>query len=71
MRSYLITGGAGYIGSHICLMLLQNKFSLYILDSFINSFPESLNRVKLIRQIKTHWIKDKRTSQRMLVEIPN
>ena len=48
MKTYLVTGGAGFIGSHLCLMLLQNKCSLYIFDSFINSFPESLDRVKLI-----------------------
>jgi len=58
MRSYLITGGAGFIGSHICLMLLQNKYSLYILDSFINSFPESLSRVKLISKLDEEYIKN-------------
>ena len=58
MRSYLITGGAGFIGSHICLMLLQNKYSLYILDSFVNSFPESLNRVKLISKLDEKYIRN-------------
>ena len=57
MRSYLITGGAGFIGSHICLMLLQNKYSLYILDSFTNSSPESLDRVKLISKLDEEYKK--------------
>ena len=58
MKTYLVTGGAGFIGSHICLMLLQNKFSLYILDSYANSFPDSLDRVKLISNLDYEYIKD-------------
>ena len=56
MRTYLVTGGAGFIGSHICLMLLQNKYSLYILDSYINSFPESLDRVKILSKLDEEYI---------------
>ena len=58
MRTYLVTGGAGFIGSHICLMLLQNKCSLYILDSFTNSSPESLDRIKLISRLDEKYEKD-------------
>ena len=59
MRTFLVTGGAGFIGSHVCLMLLQNKCSLYILDSFTNSFPESLDRVKLISRLDEKYDNDK------------
>ena len=45
MKSILITGGAGYIGSHTCLILLNNGFEVYALDSFINSSPLALERV--------------------------
>jgi len=41
----LITGGAGFIGSHTCLVLLQAGHSLVVLDNFTNSSPESLRRV--------------------------
>ena len=58
MRTYLVTGGAGFIGCHICLMLLQNKYSLYILDSFINSFPESLDRVKMISKLDDEYLRN-------------
>jgi len=45
MASILITGGAGFIGSHTCLVLLDAGHNLVVLDSFINSSPESLRRV--------------------------
>ena len=37
MESILVTGGAGFIGSHTCLSLIEKGYNLYILDSFINS----------------------------------
>jgi len=41
----LITGGAGFIGSHTCLVLLEAGHSLVVIDNFANSSPESLRRV--------------------------
>jgi UDP-glucose 4-epimerase len=41
----LITGGAGFLGSHVCLELLAAGHSLVVLDNFANSGPESLRRV--------------------------
>ena len=42
----LITGGAGFIGSHTCLVLLEAGHELVVLDNFDNSSPEALARVK-------------------------
>ncbi len=42
----LVTGGAGYIGSHTCLELLQQRYSVVVLDNFCNSKPTSLHRVE-------------------------
>lgn len=42
----LVTGGAGYIGSHTCLQLLQSGYDIVVLDNFSNSQPISLARVK-------------------------
>jgi UDP-glucose 4-epimerase len=46
----LITGGAGYIGSHTCVELLKANYDIIVLDNFSNSKPESLTRVKQITQ---------------------
>lgn len=44
----LVTGGAGYIGSHTCVELLQTGHDLTVFDNFSNSHPESLERVQRI-----------------------
>ena len=42
----LVTGGAGYIGSHTCIELLNAGHEIIIVDNYSNSKPESLERVK-------------------------
>ncbi|WP_406944838.1 UDP-glucose 4-epimerase GalE [Halobacillus sp. SY10] len=44
----LITGGAGYIGSHTCVELLNAGYEIVVVDNFSNSYPEALRRVKEI-----------------------
>ena len=44
----LITGGAGYIGSHTSVELLQAGYEIIVVDNFSNSKPEALNRVSQI-----------------------
>ena len=44
----LITGGAGYIGSHTCLELLQAGLELVVVDNLCNSKQVALNRVEAI-----------------------
>ena len=45
MQTILVTGGAGFIGSHTCLVLLENNFRVIILDSFVNASKEALRRI--------------------------
>lgn len=44
----LVTGGAGYIGSHTCVELLNAGFDVTVFDNFCNSNPEALARVEQI-----------------------
>ncbi len=44
----LVTGGAGYIGSHVCVELMAKGFDVVVLDDLRNSHPESLSRIARI-----------------------
>ena len=44
----LVTGGAGYIGSHTCVELLERDFDIVVVDNLVNSNVKSLDRVKQI-----------------------
>ena len=44
----LVTGGAGYIGSHTCISLIESGFDVVIYDNFSNSSQESIKRVEKI-----------------------
>ena len=52
MAYILVTGGAGFIGSHTCLLLLEAGHSLLILDNFSNSSPVALERVSELAGIR-------------------
>jgi UDP-glucose 4-epimerase len=46
MKQVLVTGGAGYIGTHACVELLARGYSPVVVDNFVNSSPASLDRVR-------------------------
>lgn len=48
MKKILVTGGAGYIGSHTILLLLQAGFEVIVIDNLCNSSDVSLSRVEQI-----------------------
>jgi len=44
----LVTGGAGYIGSHTCVELLDEGYDIVVVDNFSNSKPEAIESIKKI-----------------------
>jgi UDP-glucose 4-epimerase len=51
----LVTGGAGYIGSHTCAELLNEGHNVIVVDNLLNSKQEALNRVQEITGRKLHF----------------
>ena len=50
----LVTGGAGFIGSHTCVALLEKGYEIIVLDSYINSHEKSLKRVIQILELNSN-----------------
>ena len=48
MNKILVTGGAGYIGSHTAVELLNKDYEIIIIDNFVNSKPSVLENIKKI-----------------------
>ena len=44
----MLTGGAGYIGSHVCIELLKSNYQVVIFDNFSNSHREVIERIQHI-----------------------
>ena len=55
--SILVTGGAGYIGSHTCVELLNAGYDVVVLDNLYNSSAEALRRVEKITGKKLTFYK--------------
>jgi UDP-glucose 4-epimerase len=72
MSYILVTGGAGYIGSHTLIKLIENGYSPVVLDNLTNSSFESLNRVQLITDVEIPFVKgdirDKNTLKDVFAE---
>ncbi|MCR5231716.1 MAG: UDP-glucose 4-epimerase GalE [Acholeplasmatales bacterium] len=48
MKTILLAGGAGYIGSHTAVELLNSGYNVVVVDNYANSCPESIKRVEKI-----------------------
>ncbi len=48
MKRILVTGGAGFIGSHTVVELLENNYEVVIVDNLYNSNQDVLKNIKLI-----------------------
>ena len=56
--SILVTGGAGYIGSHTCVELLNAGYDIVVLDNFSNSKKAVLERITELTGIREDMVRD-------------
>lgn len=54
----LVTGGAGYIGSHTCVELLERGYGVVVIDNLVNSSVKSLERVEQITGKKVEFYQE-------------
>lgn len=70
--SVLVTGGAGYIGSHTCVELLERGYDVVVVDNLVNSNKKSLARVEEITGKKVSFyqadVRDRAMMDRILEE---
>lgn len=68
----LVTGGAGYIGSHTCLELLESGYGVVVIDNLYNSNPKSLERVEALTGKKLRFyegdVRDEALLRKIFVE---
>ena len=68
----LVAGGAGFIGSHTCVALLEAGHSVVAADNFVNSKPDAIEKIKLITGKDVAFyeadVTDKASSERIFAE---
>ncbi|HAK16802.1 MAG TPA: UDP-glucose 4-epimerase GalE [Acinetobacter junii] len=69
MAKILVTGGAGYIGSHTCIQLLSAGHEVVVLDNLSNSSVESLARVQALAAKKLDFVEGDILDQQILDQI--
>ncbi|GAR17315.1 UDP-glucose 4-epimerase [Salmonella enterica] len=67
----LVTGGAGYIGSHTCLALIAKGHDIIVIDNLSNSSYESIRRVENLTNKKIKFIKSDIKERHCLDEVFN
>ena len=48
MKAILVTGGAGYIGSHIIELLIKKNFKVFIIDNLSTGYKKLINKVNFV-----------------------
>ena len=71
MRKFLLTGGTGYIGSHVCIELIKKGYEVIIIDNLCNSSIKVLERIKKITGFKPTFFEKDIRDKSALLEIFN
>lgn len=65
----LVTGGAGYIGSHTCVELIESGYEVVVVDNLCNSSLESLRRVENLTDSNIRFYKEDVRDKQALTRI--
>jgi len=65
----LVTGGAGYIGTHTCVALLQNNHEVLVFDNLSNSSPVAIDRISLITNRSVEFIEGDIRDNALLIKV--
>ena len=65
----LVTGGAGFIGSHTCVELLNGGYHVVVIDNLVNSRAESLRRVESITGKKIDFYQEDVRDEKALARV--
>ena len=71
MKKILLTGGTGYIGSHVCIELIKKGYEVIIIDNLCNSSIKVLERIKKITGFKPAFYEKDIRDKSALLEIFN
>ena len=55
MKTILVSGGTGFIGSHTCVELIESGYDVAVFDNLSNSKTESLNRIEQITGVRPRF----------------
>jgi len=69
MKEILVTGGAGYIGSHTVIELLENNFKVIVVDDLSNSSKEALLRIEKMTNKSISFYKIDIRNKKLLSEV--
>ena len=65
----LVTGGAGYIGSHTCIELINEGYDVVVIDNLVNSHKEVIEKIEFITQKKIYFYEAGLENKKMLESI--
>lgn len=68
-NTILVTGGAGFIGSHTCTLLIEAGFEVLIYDNFSNSHTSVIDRISMIAGCSISYIKGDLLDKPMLLSV--